>query len=332
MGSLCECDSDAAIGETLSNLPRDLTETYQRLLKKIQHPQRQGLIKRMLQWIVCARRPLHIDELLEAVAFTIDDDHWNHSRIPMDPTRLIRASGNLMIVDEEDQTVRLAHYTVQQFLLSAPIEDINPPAYGYRFQRKEAEQYVGETCIIYLSFNDFETQITRYKNRTKAHMDVIEKALLGSESIVNSGGLIESTISTIHKLLRPASTYRPSNIDFSRHISQSVHGLRTKYELLGYVLTEWLHHTSHLTQVRCGGQDSTKRSHAAEIWRRFENLVTIPIVLLCYVANTLTEKFRHFGSNFFSISDRGNSQRSISQNYLTCHLSAGQSGTDMLPY
>jgi len=166
-------------------------------------------------------------------------------------------------------------------------------------------------------------------------MDVIEKALLESKSIVNSRGLIESTVSPIHKLLRPASTYRPSNIDFSRHIPQSVHGLRTKYELLGYVLTEWLHHTSHLTGVGRGGQDSTKRSHAAEIWRRFENLVTIPIVpnnMLCCVTNTLTEKIRHFESNFFSISDRGNSLRSISQNYLTCHLSAGQSGTDMLPY
>lgn len=274
MDSLCECDSDAAIRETLSNLPRDLTETYQRLLNKIRHPQRQALVRRMMQWIVCARRPLRIDELLEAVAFTIEDDHWDHSKIPVDPLRLIRASGNLMLVDEEDQSVQLAHYTVQQFLLSTAPEEINPISFRFQFNREEAERYVGETCVIYISFNDFETQISRYKNRTRAHMEVIEKALLGSESIVH-GGVIESTVSTLSRLLRPRFNYQPSNIDFSRYIPQNPHGLRSKYELLGYVITEWLYHTTNLSET-AQDEENSRTPHASEIWGRFQNLVMTP--------------------------------------------------------
>lgn len=274
MDSLFECDSDAALRETLNNLPRDLTETYQRLLRKIHSPQRQALVKRMMQWIVCARRPLHVDELLEAVAFTINDDHWDHSKIPVNPSRLIQASGNLMIVDEDDQSVQLAHYTVQQFLLSSPIDETAQLSFRFQFDREEAEQYVGETCVIYLSFNDFETQVTRYQNQTKAHMEVIERALLGSESIFN-GGFIESTVALLSKLLRPQYLYKSSNIDFSQYIPQASHGLQSKYELLGYVIKEWLYHTSNLAEASQDEINVSTKPHLTKIWRRFQNLVTV---------------------------------------------------------
>ena len=228
----------------------------------------------MMQWIVCARRPLHIDELLKAVAFTIEDDQWDPSKIPVDPSRLIRASGNLMVRNDEDQSVQLAHYTVQQFLLSSSLQCTAEPAFHFQFSREEAEKYVGETCVIYLSFNDFETQITRYRNQTKAHMEVIERALLSSDSIVK-GGLIEPAVCTLSKLVRPHFKYKPSNIDFSRHMPQGSHGLRSKYELLGYVITEWLYHTTNLTLIQ---QRATAITHSpdVEIWRRFENLVKYP--------------------------------------------------------
>jgi hypothetical protein len=195
----------------------------------------------MLQWIICSRRPLHVDELLEAIAFTVEDDYWDTSKIPMDPTRLIRASVNLIVIDEEDHCVQLAHYTVQQFLF-APSEGPGSP---YHFTREAAELYVGETCIIYLSFKDFDTQLVKYTNRTNSQMSAIEKALLGSDSIVQ-GGLIESATLTVSNLLRPSRSYKPSNIDFSHHIPHPSSGLQCGYQLLGYVIKEWLHHTRQL--------------------------------------------------------------------------------------
>ena len=271
--SLCECDSDADIRNTLQSLPRDLSETYERLLAKIKSTQRQVLVRRMLQWIVCARRLLNIDEVLEAIAFTEGDESWDVTKIPMDPSRLIRASGNLIIVDDEDYSVQLAHYTVQQFLLMPSLNSAN---FSYRFTRAAAEQYVGETCIVYLCFSDFTTQLTKYTNRTKAHMAVIEKALLGSGSIVR-GGLIESAVIGLSHILRPSSTFNPSGIDFARHVPHASHGLQSKYQLLGYVINEWLYHTTHLdlgANEQRGSQPL--QANTAESWRRFQDLVGRP--------------------------------------------------------
>lgn len=268
--SLCECDSDATIRETLQSLPRDLSETYERLLAKIKSAQRQMLVRRMLQWIVCARRLLKVDEVLEAIAFAVGDETWDATKIPMDLSRLIRASGNLIIVDDEDYSVQLAHYTVQQFLLM-PSPD--SASFSFRFTRAAAEQYVGETCIVYLCFSDFTTQLTKYNNQSRAHMAVIEKALLGSGSIVR-GGLIESAVVTVSNIMRPIRPYNPSRIDFERHVPHASHGLQFKYQLLGYVINEWLHHTARL-DPRTTQQNENEPLHvkAVEIWQYFQDLV-----------------------------------------------------------
>lgn len=63
------------------------------------------------------RRSLKKNELREAIAFTIEDKVWDKSKMPNDLHRLIRACGNLVVVDEETDVVQFAHYTVQQYLL-----------------------------------------------------------------------------------------------------------------------------------------------------------------------------------------------------------------------
>ncbi|CZR70190.1 uncharacterized protein PAC_20091 [Phialocephala subalpina] len=210
LDSLRECSTDASIQAALNDLPRDLNETYQRLLGRIENPERRTLVNRMLQWLVCARRLMTIDELLEAIAFTIEDDHWDPAKIPVDYAKLIRASGNLIV-----------------YLLNPPSSSIMGSRSLFQFLREDAECYVGEICIAYFCFNDFETQLTRYTNRTKNHMAVIEKALLSSHSIAQ-GGIVESAVVALSSFLRPMGKYRPSNIDFSRHVPEAPRGLRSK--------------------------------------------------------------------------------------------------------
>lgn len=65
---------------------------------------------------VC-KATLQVDQLREGIAFTLEDQTWNQRKIPTDLTRLARACGNLVVVDDVTQTVQLAHFTVQQYLL-----------------------------------------------------------------------------------------------------------------------------------------------------------------------------------------------------------------------
>jgi hypothetical protein len=106
---LCETETDHEIKVVLQNLPESLSETYDRLLSKLENLQKQNLIKRMFQWIVCARRPLRVEELLEGISFTLDDKTWTHDKIVTNFHHLVKGCSNLVVIHEETQTVQLAH-------------------------------------------------------------------------------------------------------------------------------------------------------------------------------------------------------------------------------
>ena len=61
-----------SVRRTLSELPKSLDATYERILKEIDKPNR-SLARRVLQCLVVAIRPLHVAELAEV--FTVDFDN-----------------------------------------------------------------------------------------------------------------------------------------------------------------------------------------------------------------------------------------------------------------
>lgn len=111
---LSEAESDAGIKLVLKNLPRSLSETYDRLLSRIEGAERLQMVKRLFKWIVCARQPLHVEELREGIAFTLEDKEWNPDRVVTNFNRLVRACGNLVIVDSDTQVVKLAHVSISK--------------------------------------------------------------------------------------------------------------------------------------------------------------------------------------------------------------------------
>jgi hypothetical protein len=82
----------------LRDLPRDLSETYDRFLSRVDGAEQREFVKRMFNWIICARRPLQVNELREAIAFTINDQQFDAAKIPNDLNRLVRACGNLATI------------------------------------------------------------------------------------------------------------------------------------------------------------------------------------------------------------------------------------------
>jgi hypothetical protein len=229
----------------LQNLPKDLSETYDRLLGRIIGRQREQLIRRMFEWILCSKRPLRVDEMQEAIAFTIDDVCWDESKIPNDMTRLVRACGNLVIINEETMTLQLAHYTVEQYLLtrSAPI---GSPT---RFSLQQAEIAAAEVCLAYLSFTDFEIQISTYVDDTTANMSAIESLVTRGSLLPNQQ--LANTALRIWSSVRPPHTKFPSSnsIDYRQYVPPKIPSsshLRDKYRMLAYAADFWLLHTSAL--------------------------------------------------------------------------------------
>jgi ankyrin repeat protein len=240
---LCTAETDAEICAMLQNLPKDLSETYDRLLGRATGKQREQLIRRMFEWILCSKRPLHIEEMREAIAFTIDDDCWDDSKIPNDMSRLARACGNLVVIDDETATVQFAHYTVEQYLLSRPVLG----SCG-QLSLHQANIAAAEMCLAYISFTDFEAQVSPYVDKTSANMAVVESLVKGSslmpdQQLANTALRIWSSVHPHQKMSWSGS------INYFQYVSKRKLSNDTrleKYKMLGYVIEFWLLHTSAL--------------------------------------------------------------------------------------
>jgi len=93
----------------------------------------------VLMWITHSRRPLREDEICHAIAIQIGSDDLNRGDIPTISTLLSCCQG-LATIDKGTSTIRLIHYTIQDYLCQ------HPDLFG------RAHSTMVETCLTYLNF------------------------------------------------------------------------------------------------------------------------------------------------------------------------------------
>jgi hypothetical protein len=126
-------------------MPKGLDATFKETLDRIerQPKSRAKLGMRTLMWISHARRPILVKELCQALAVKPGDTCLDQDDCPL-PKRMVDYSLGLVTIDEESSTVRLVHFSVQEY---------------FRENRKEifpmGERTVTESCLTYLSFKVF---------------------------------------------------------------------------------------------------------------------------------------------------------------------------------
>jgi len=91
-----------------------------------------------LMWISHAERPLKPDELCHALAVEIGSPNINSDNIPSIGTLLACCQG-LVVVDKETSTLRLIHFTLQEYLWA------HPELFS------TAHSTIAETCLSYLN-------------------------------------------------------------------------------------------------------------------------------------------------------------------------------------
>ena len=241
------------IRQTLQDLPVGLVQTYERILLKISKSplRKQEIALRVFRWTLCSQRPMKAEELQEAVAFESCDTFWDRDKIP-DEDLMIETCRGLLVRDEEDRTVRFAHHTVQQYLLSAPVTGTQEGSCFSVSPRSKAEAFVGGICVTYLCFSDFETQIAL---RTP-DVQLEERGVLkfgGPVMIPTVLGIGNSLLGLSYRLLRGKSPTESLNIDYSKYLTsdtwkrpQVSSGLKEKYRLLDYIVEYWMDHTKEL--------------------------------------------------------------------------------------
>ena len=91
-----------------------------------------------LMWISHAERPLQADELCHALAVKLGTTDFDVGNIPSIPT-LVNCCQGLITVDKEASTVRLIHFTLQEYLSAHP--DIF----------SQPHSALAEICLTYLN-------------------------------------------------------------------------------------------------------------------------------------------------------------------------------------
>ena len=97
-----------------------------------------GLGMTALMWICYSERPLGAEEVCQALAVEIGSTYYNGDKTPSIRTVLNCCQG-LVAVNKEGSTVRLVHYSLQEYLTS------------HRTLFQSPHSTISETCLTYLN-------------------------------------------------------------------------------------------------------------------------------------------------------------------------------------
>ncbi|KAF2848266.1 ankyrin [Plenodomus tracheiphilus IPT5] len=152
LDSLCQASKvqrDQAVEEALKSLPHDLTDTYVRILDRIE---RQGTSMRdlalnCLAWTIYARRPLSTQELQHALA--IESKCKAQQELQFNSTQVIlEACGNLL--EEANGRIRPIHHTVQEFFTATVQKTPQHPMQTQLLDSSSTHRQLGLACLAYI--------------------------------------------------------------------------------------------------------------------------------------------------------------------------------------
>jgi ankyrin repeat protein len=146
----------ASIRQTLDRLPKSLDETYLRVLNQIAQVN-QPHAHRMLQCLVVAARPLHVEELAELLAFEFDDaqggipKHRAAWRLDDRMQAVLTTCSSLVTIIDEPlsgcEVVQFSHFSVKEFLISKRLASSLVDLSRYHIRLESAHTILTQACL-----------------------------------------------------------------------------------------------------------------------------------------------------------------------------------------
>ena len=156
------------IQQIVSNLPTTLGAAYEAILEKSSDKRR---ARKLLCIVVAAVRPLTLNEM--NIALAIEDHHRSSKDLDLEDE--IRFEGTVrhlcgLFISVIDKKVYLIHQTAKEFLLAKT--EICSGAWKYSIEPAMSELIVARTCITYLLFAEFSSDLEIEKeSKVKHHTD-----------------------------------------------------------------------------------------------------------------------------------------------------------------
>lgn len=239
--TLQHCDDDIRIA--IRNFPKDLQETFDRVVGRIVSRGNENIAKRVLRWVAAAKEPLSLDQLKEVIFVEVGQQYSKGERRSNGIEQIISWCENLVHIDEELKTVQFAHQTIQQFF----IEHCSRARHSqFHVKLEEADHYLGEICVTYLNFNDFKTTLAR-RSRPLAP---IEPTTIASAALRHQWKAAASIpnfwkSSSETRVGSAAANAIATLAGFQRDdMREAKERLQVSYPFLGYASIHWIFHTA----------------------------------------------------------------------------------------
>ncbi|KAJ5740916.1 Pfs NACHT and Ankyrin domain protein [Penicillium malachiteum] len=142
LDSLARCRHEADLEKALTSLPRNLNETYSRMMDSIPAELKNDSI-RLLQFLVHSKRPLKVAEAKEVIATKIENKSEGFNtkrRLFCDNDILAYCPSLVTVVQATDKELHLAHFSVKEYLLGE-----------YQFNITTASICIMKACLTYLT-------------------------------------------------------------------------------------------------------------------------------------------------------------------------------------
>src|SRR5579862_7847890 len=146
LDALRNCLTLPMLRKALASLPKTLDDTYARILCSIDEEHSKNALK-ILQWLVYSARPLQLEEVAEVIAVDIEDNpRFDTKRRLPEPRDILTICSSLItiVTGVANEQVRLAHFSVREYLVSERIQT------GYSIREMPANISIAETCLAYL--------------------------------------------------------------------------------------------------------------------------------------------------------------------------------------
>jgi len=205
--------------------------------------ERVQMLRKIFLWISCARRPLKIEEIEEAVAVDKTDRHLHIERIAHNAgERLVSACGNLITFNEHDHTVSFAHYTIKQYLYTEAQSGLHTCTGNtcIHFEQRTAHHEIGEICVAYLLFSDFETQLVKRPKK-------VEITRWSAETMIWTGIPLTRRMFHLAHTVTPKISAQTTTAPIVFAVpteAKPVETLAKRYILLDYITSFWYCHVA----------------------------------------------------------------------------------------
>ncbi|KAK1844748.1 nacht domain protein [Colletotrichum chrysophilum] len=236
--------SDEDIRQALLDIPRNLPDTFDRVLQRIQSKGNTEVVCSVFRWTAAACYPLALKQLSEVLNTKINQSSSQESRHVNGISHLPACCENLIQVEDGSETVHFSHHSIRSYLLG-PLKKAIP---DFNLNLQDCEDFIGDICLTYLNFSDFQTALakSREQKMDAGHVPVgvVDQTLnaLGAKS---HGSRIARFVKLPFGKTQPTILSKPlplSDVNVSAESADANH-----FPFLQYAKDNWSRHTVRIS-------------------------------------------------------------------------------------